>query len=251
MTARTGVCIVKCVRNAVLVVSPMSLDTHTRAHFSMYMHTHTCRYGPEVDTWSCGVVLYILLSGTQPFGEGNNGRNSNLVEQIKKAQFTFPSAQWGMISTGAKEMIKKILKAEPSQRMTLSQIMQDPWFKQGLSHPSPSTAMDTSLSLPDPHPAFSPPKNNHAHSIHLACSSSMDQSVSNGQLATTSSLRHIDSPSLPAQQQQQQQHASKRAKHSDTGNVDFSAFMADQDTTTPTEYKVPGEHGGSGNKRKR
>jgi len=36
-------------------------------------------YGPEVDIWSIGVMLYIFLSGVPPFWAGNTWQKFNLL----------------------------------------------------------------------------------------------------------------------------------------------------------------------------
>jgi len=43
--------------------------------------------GPEVDVWSCGVILYALLCGTLPFDDENI---PNLFKKIKVHSITPP-----------------------------------------------------------------------------------------------------------------------------------------------------------------
>lgn len=82
-------------------------------------------YGREVDYWSIGIVLYILLCGFPPFYEEDNAA---LFEQIKSGSFEFPSPYWDEISDMAKDLITKLLDVDPTKRLDANQIMEHPWI---------------------------------------------------------------------------------------------------------------------------
>jgi calcium-dependent protein kinase len=56
----------------------------------------------KVDVWSCGIVLYMMLSGEQPFDHENVPR---LIQLITMAEYSFESKIWDKISEEAKSMI--------------------------------------------------------------------------------------------------------------------------------------------------
>ncbi|PNY11881.1 SNF1-related protein kinase catalytic subunit alpha KIN10 [Trifolium pratense] len=78
--------------------------------------------GPEVDVWSCGVILYALLCGTLPFDDENI---PNLFKKIKGGIYTLPSH----LSPGARDLIPRLLVVDPMKRMTIPEIRQHPWFQ--------------------------------------------------------------------------------------------------------------------------
>ena len=78
--------------------------------------------GPEVDVWSCGVILYALLCGTLPFDDENI---PNLFKKIKCGIYTLPSH----LSPGARDLIPRLLVVDPMKRMTIPEIRQHPWFQ--------------------------------------------------------------------------------------------------------------------------
>lgn len=78
------------------------------------------RYGKEIDIWSAGVILYILLSGVPPFwAETEKG----IFNAILQGEIDFVSDPWPSISDGAKDLIRKMLTQDPKKRATSAQVL--------------------------------------------------------------------------------------------------------------------------------
>jgi len=85
-------------------------------------------YGKEVDMWSLGVILYILLCGFPPF---YHEKTAALYKQIKKGQFSFPDPYWTDISSGAKDLVNGLLTVDPQKRLTAKDLLKHPWITSG------------------------------------------------------------------------------------------------------------------------
>ncbi len=77
--------------------------------------------GFSVDIWSCGVVLYAMLSGTVPF-KGND--LNELHNLIMKGKFNTIND----ISNDAKHLIKSLLEVDPKKRININNILNHPWL---------------------------------------------------------------------------------------------------------------------------
>ena len=66
------------------------------------------------------MVLFILLSGCPPFFDEDN---SALFEKIKKVDYNFDAPTWVNVSEEAKDVIRRLLVADPTKRMTLDEFL--------------------------------------------------------------------------------------------------------------------------------
>lgn len=69
--------------------------------------------GSASDIWSCGIILYALLTGHLPFDDENI---RHLLSKVKAGKFYMPTD----ISAGARDLISRMLTVNPKRRITVS-----------------------------------------------------------------------------------------------------------------------------------
>ncbi|KAM4063121.1 kinase [Hirsutella rhossiliensis] len=84
--------------------------------------------GPEVDVWSFGIVLYVLVCGKVPFDDQSMPA---LHAKIKKGLVDYPS--W--LSGECKHLMSRMLVTDPKQRATMHEVMGHPWMTKGFNSP--------------------------------------------------------------------------------------------------------------------
>ncbi|XP_039020632.1 CBL-interacting serine/threonine-protein kinase 1-like isoform X2 [Hibiscus syriacus] len=98
--------------------------------------------GATSDIWSCGVILYVILTGYLPFDDRNL---AVLYQKIFKGDPPIP--KW--LSPGARNMIRRILDPNPETRITMAGIKEDGWFKQDYTPAIPDDDDDEDIYIDD------------------------------------------------------------------------------------------------------
>ncbi|KAH0835518.1 hypothetical protein J3R83DRAFT_9203 [Lanmaoa asiatica] len=87
--------------------------------------------GPEVDVWSFGVVLYVLVCGKVPFDDQSMPA---LHAKIKRGFVEYPV--W--LSAECKHLLSRMLVTNPAARASLMEVLEHPWMVRGFSGPPDS-----------------------------------------------------------------------------------------------------------------
>ncbi|KAH0835946.1 hypothetical protein J3R83DRAFT_9871 [Lanmaoa asiatica] len=77
--------------------------------------------GNATDIWSCGVILFALLTGRLPFDDKNV---RTLLAKVKTGRFEVPA----YVDPLARDLLTRMLVVDVNQRITIPQIMAHPWF---------------------------------------------------------------------------------------------------------------------------
>ncbi|OXU29700.1 hypothetical protein TSAR_006448, partial [Trichomalopsis sarcophagae] len=98
--------------------------------------------GPEIDVWSLGVVLYVLVCGALPF---DGSTLQSLRDRVLSGRFRIPY----FMSTDCESLIRKMLVLEPGKRYTIPQIKRHRWMA-GATDSIRPVVPTTSPSLQEP-----------------------------------------------------------------------------------------------------
>lgn len=83
-------------------------------------------YTTQCDTWSMGVIMYIMLSGKPPFGGKNN---NEILNNVLHGSYDFSHPNWTNISVDAKDLITKLLDRQADMRYTAEEAFNHPWIQ--------------------------------------------------------------------------------------------------------------------------
>lgn len=88
------------------------------------------RYDAKVDTWSLGVILYVILAAFHPFDEFGESTDADIWARICRNEWDFNDEAWDSISDEAKDLIQHMLTRNPKSRYGTKEILEHPWIAQ-------------------------------------------------------------------------------------------------------------------------
>ncbi|CAG9335365.1 unnamed protein product [Blepharisma stoltei] len=98
--------------------------------FYMAPEVFTGKYSEKCDIWSCGVIMYILLTGRPPFPGKTDDK---IIERIKIGEYNTDLPIFQETSPEALDLIKKMLVPQ-AERISASEALSHPWITSHISY---------------------------------------------------------------------------------------------------------------------
>ena len=100
-------------------------------------------YDEMCDEWSCGVLMYILLTGEPPF----TGKNEEeIFENVKKGNIDFSLKQFNYVSENCIDLIKQLLEKSKKKRIKASEALKHPFFNEDFD-PNEALLLNADLNM--------------------------------------------------------------------------------------------------------
>jgi len=82
-------------------------------------------YGLKVDTWSAGVLLYMVLSFSAPFSDNSDGR---VLERVKRGKFSLEDRPWPDVSDLGRAFVRELMTVDAAVRPSAQKALGSPWL---------------------------------------------------------------------------------------------------------------------------
>uniref|UniRef100_A0A4W5MNR9 Uncharacterized protein n=1 Tax=Hucho hucho TaxID=62062 RepID=A0A4W5MNR9_9TELE len=92
------------------------------------------------DMWPVGVLVYVLLSGLNPFTAETH---QQMIDNISNAEYSYDDETFKVPTVEALDFINRLLTKERKHRMTAAQALEHPWLKMQAEELSATAIMTT------------------------------------------------------------------------------------------------------------
>ena len=84
-------------------------------------------YNEKCDLWSCGVIMYFLLSARPPFG---GETNEEINDKILRGKYDLLNPPFNNVSKECLDLLKQLLEIRVHRRIDASRALNHPWFEE-------------------------------------------------------------------------------------------------------------------------